>query len=180
MRVTDLTEADIDLIDQVAHILLECFAEFSPGWLATLEDAVDEVFESFEPGRRSRVLINDAEDVLGWVGAFEDEHCWEIHPIAVALEHQRQGHGTGLVEDIAALAREAGAVALWAGTGDETGATSLFGRDLYADPLAAMTNLTAAARHPVNFWRKVGFTLVGVLPDEEGLGKPGIHFARRI
>lgn len=179
VKIEDL-DNDADLVDQLAQILLECFAPFSPTWLQTLEDAIDEIVASFEPGRRSRVLLNDERDVLGWIGAFDDKDCWEIHPIVVARDHQRRGYGAMLVADIAALARQAGAVSLWAGTSDETAATSLSGVDLYADPLPAMRNLTAQRGHPIHFWRKVGFTLVGVRPDEEGLGKPGIHFAKRI
>ena len=80
-------------MDQLAHILLESFARFSPDWLPTLDDAIEEVIESFEPGRRSRILLNDADDVLGWIGAFEDEHAWEIHPVVVAPDRRRQGFG---------------------------------------------------------------------------------------
>jgi len=180
VEIRDLDESDADLIDQLAHVLVDGFAAHAPEWLPTLEDAIEEIHESFEPGRRSRVLINTEQDVLGWIGAFEDEHCWEIHPIVVAVDHQRQGYGAMLVDNIAQLAREAGAVSLWAGTSDETNATSLSSADLYADPLAAMKNMTANENHAVNFWRKAGFTLVGVIPDGEGLGKPGIHFAKRI
>lgn len=180
VRILDLCEDDVDLIDQLGHILLEGFARFSPGWLASLEDAMDEIFESFEAGRHSRILVNEEQDVLGWIGAFEDLHMWEIHPIVVAPEHRRKGYGAMLVNDIEVLADKAGATGIWAGTGDETGATSLSGKDIYADPLAAMADLTAEPGHPIHFWQKIGFTLVGVLPDEEGKGKPGIHFARRI
>lgn len=179
-RIVDLEENDADRIDQLAHVLLESFARFSPDWLPTLEDAIEEVTESFEPGRLSRVLVNEADDVLGWIGAFEDEHAWEIHPIVVAPDQRRHGFGAMLVADILALARDAGASVVWAGTSDETGATSLSSADLYSDPLGAMAGLTAAPDHPVHFWRAQGFTLVGVLPDNEGRGKPGIQFAKAV
>lgn len=179
-RIIDLVEEHIDLIDQLGQVLLDAFARFSPGWLATLEDAVGEVSESLEAGRRSRILVNEDQDVIGWIAAFEDDNMWEIHPIVVAPDYQRRGYGRMLVDDMMSLAREGGASAVWAGTGDETGATSLSQEDLYADPLGAMARLTAEPGHPVHFWRKLGFTLVGVLPDEEGRDMPGIHFAKRI
>ncbi len=178
--IKDLNDTDVDLIDQLANILFDCFFDYSPDWLPTLEDAIEVVQESFDPGRRSRILVDEQNDVLGWIGAFEDDNCWEIHPIVVAREHQRKGYGELLINDIAAIARASGAVALWAGTSDEVNATSLSGADLYNDPFTAIKNLTAEKNHPVNFWRKAGFTLVGVIPDEEGLNKPGIHFAKRI
>lgn len=85
-----------------------------------------------------------------------------------------------LVDDIANLARLGGAVAVWAGTSDETGSTSFSHADLYRSPTAEMVDFRVPRDHPVNFWLAIGFTLVGVLPDEEGLAKPGLHFARRI
>jgi len=180
IHIKDLHETNADLIDQLAHILMDCFFDFSPDWLPTLEDAVEEIHESFEPGRRSRILVNDRDDVLGWIGAFEDDNCWEIHPIVMARDAQRKGYGEMLIDDITRLAIEGGAVALWAGTSDETRATSLSEVDLYEDPFTAMKDMTAHKDHPVHFWKKIGFTLIGVMPDEEGLGKPGIHFAKRI
>jgi aminoglycoside 6'-N-acetyltransferase I len=85
-----------------------------------------------------------------------------------------------LVEDISELARAGGAVSVWAGAGDESQSTSFSSANLYRSPTAAMVDFDVPDDHPINFWLGVGFTLVGVRPDEEGLGKPGIHFARRI
>lgn len=149
LQIRDLDEEAVDLIDQIAHILVEAFARFSPTWLPTLDDAFSEVEESFEPGRRSRVLVNEHDEVLGWVSAFEDEHCWEIHPLVVNPANQHEGLGTRLVDDICALARESGAVSAWLGTSDETGDTSLTGQDLYADPLTPLQTLTANPGRPI-------------------------------
>ena len=125
-------------------------------------------------------MLLDGDDPVGWIGAFEDEHAWEIHPIAVSPAAQRRGYGLRLVEDVIDLARTAGAVSVWAGTSDETGSTSFSTLGLYGDPASAFGPWSAHPQHPVNFWFKTGFSLVGVLPDDEGLGKPGLHFAKRI
>ncbi len=37
-----------------------------------------------------------------------------------------------------------------------------------------------AREHPLGFWLAVGFTVVGVFPDAEGIGKPTILMARPI
>lgn len=177
--IVDLTECDAVWIEAVARFLHPCFARFSPTWLPDHAACLGEVRESFEPERRSRVLVEDGQAVA-WIGAFEDEHAWEIHPIAVAPGAQRNGYGLRLVDDVIELARAAGAVSVWAGTSDETGSTSFSALDLYANPAAAFGPWTAHPEYPVNFWFKTGFSLVGVLPDDEGLGKPGLHFARRI
>ena len=78
------------------------------------------------------------------------------------------------------LGERAGALTLFAGTSDEVGTTNLFGVDLYADPASAIKNLRATRRNPFEFWQNAGFTVVGLMPDAEGEGKPGIHMARRL
>ena len=178
--IVDLSPQDTDLIKQIVKLLEQCFTPFSPDWLPTDKDRLEEIHESFEAGRRSRVLLNSGNEVLGWIGAIEDENLWEIHPIAVGAQHRRQGFAMMLINDVMALARASCAVAIWAGTSDETLSTNLSRADLYSDPFGAIQSLTVAENHSLNFWRNSGFTLVGVMPDEEGLNKPGIHFAKRL
>ena len=125
-------------------------------------------------------MLDDNQEPVGWIGAITDTDCWEIHPIAVHPDQQGRGLGRRLVADIETLAREAGAVSVWAGTSDETGSTSFSGVDLYQHADRALNNVEAPRDHPVSFWLGAGYSIVGVRPDEEGLGKPGIHFARRI
>ncbi len=125
-------------------------------------------------------MISETGEPMGWIGAIKGERVWEIHPIAVSPEYQRHGVGKLLVSDIEHLAKEAGAVSVWAGTGDETNSTSFSKVDLYNDLKSALERVEAPDDHAVNFWLGIGYSIVGVLPDEEGLGKPGIHFAKRI
>jgi len=35
-------------------------------------------------------------------------------------------------------------------------------------------------RHPYGFYQKLGFALVGVLPDANGPGRPDIFMAKRV
>ncbi len=180
MKIVDLTISDTDLIEQILVILHDCFEEFSPEWLPNAKARREEVNESFSKERSSRVLIDDDRTVLGWVGAIWNDNVWEIHPIAVSPKEQRKGFGKMLVDDITFLAKSNGAVSVWAGTSDETNSTNFSKVDLYRDIATSLENLTAPKSHPINFWLKMGFSIVGVMPDEEGLGKPGIHFAKRI
>ena len=179
-EIVDLEKSDKDRVDQIAGFLYRCFQKNAPEWLPNLESCRQEVNKSFQTDRRSRVLIDSHGIALGWIGAITDESLWEIHPIAVAPSQQGNGYGLVLVSDIVELARNSGAVAIWAGTSDETGATSFSSIDLYKYPASALENFSAPRDHPVSFWSKTGFSLVGVMPDEEGLGKPGIHFAMRL
>ena len=101
-------------------------------------------------------------------------------PIAVAIEHQYSGLGHLLVEDVARIAKGAGALTPFSGTSDEVGTTNLFGVDLYGNPVEAIKNIEATGRNPFKFWQNAGFTVVGLMPDAESLGKPGVHLARRL
>ena len=61
--------------------------------------------------------------------------------------------------------------------------TTLGGIDLYADPLGALARLDVVdpvAGHAFRFWQRVGYTVVGVIPDAEGVGAPSIHLAKSL
>jgi aminoglycoside 6'-N-acetyltransferase I len=180
LRIIDLVESDTTHIDEVADFVYRCFQKYAPTWVPDITACREEIKKSFDADRRSRLLLDDRDQPIGWIGAITDANLWEIHPIAVSPSAQRNGYGKLLVEDVVTLAREAGAVSVWAGTSDETNSTSFSKLDLYNDPSVAFQNIAAPSDHPVRFWLTTGFSLVGVMPDEEGLGKPGIHFARRI
>jgi aminoglycoside 6'-N-acetyltransferase I len=83
--------------------------------------------------------------------------------------------GTRAYSDSAAISSSANAT-----TGDENGPTSLGGVDLYPDPLAAAVRIRNIAQHPFEFCQKLGFRIVGVLPDANGFGKPDIFMAKRV
>lgn len=179
-HIRDLTPTSVAYIQQIEVMLCEAFKEFSPAWVPNLATANQKIQESFAADRVSRVLVDADSQVLGWGGAIIGDNVWEIHPMVVKPTAQRCGYGRMLVDELIHQAKSMGAVAVWAGTGDETGATSFSKVDLYNDPASAIANFEAPTNHPIFFWLKIGFSIVGVLPDEEGLGKPGIHLAKRI
>ena len=179
-QIVDLEESEKDRIDRIANFLFDCFTKYAPAWLPDEKACQKQIQDSFESNRRSRVAISEDGHSVGWIGAITDKAVWEIHPIAVSPSHRRLGLGRRLVADIERLARAEGAVSVWAGTSDETNSTSFSSIDLYSEPGRSFENVQAPPDHPINFWLGVGYSIVGVMPDEEGLGKPGIHFARRI
>lgn len=182
MKIIDLQSSDEVAIQQVAILLVEGFKEHWPDAWPDLESALQEVHESFEPGRISRIAIDESETVLGWIGGISqyDGNVWELHPLVVKPGYQRQGIGRVLVTDLEERVRERGGLTLWLGTDDEDGMTTLAGVNLYPnvwDHLAQIKNLRG---HPYEFYQKLGFVIVGVMPDANGLGKPDIYMAKRV
>jgi aminoglycoside 6'-N-acetyltransferase I len=180
-RIVDLTADQPDRIEQTAALLLRTFRGRSEAW-QDLESARRTVVASFDNGHISRIALDDGGNVVGWIGgeSMYDGHVWEIHPLTVADEHRRLGIGRALIQDLEKLVRERGALTLWAGTDDERGETSLAWADLYADIPGAIGSIRNLANHPYEFYLRVGFRVVGVMPDANGLGKPDIFVAKRV
>jgi aminoglycoside 6'-N-acetyltransferase I len=179
-RIATMGPADEVWIADVAELLVRSFRDLSPTWLPTVEAAREAVIEALEPGMLSRILLL-GDRVVGWVGARHDYgSVWELHPLVVDETTRGRGFGRVLVDDIERLAAREGGLTLVLGTSDELGNTTLAGQDLFRDPLAALRDIAATDAHPLGFWRKLGFTVVGVVPDAEGLGKPSILLAKPI
>ncbi len=78
------------------------------------------------------------------------------------------------------MARSAGACTIWLGTDDDFGGTNLYGADLYPNVIERLLRLTPVGTHPYTFFRRMGFAVVGVLPDADGIGRHDILMAKRI
>jgi aminoglycoside 6'-N-acetyltransferase I len=106
---------------------------------------------------------------------------WELHPLAVAPHVQGRGIGRALVERLEQEVRSRGGLTICLGTDDVTGRlTSVGGVDLYPGVLAKLEGLQQVRRHPFAFYVRVGFEVVGVIPDANGFGKPDILMAKRV
>ena len=180
MNIVDLTP-DEGIIHQVAAMLVDGFRLHWPGAWSSLDDAIQEVQDSLNEGRISRVAV-DGRMALGWVGAVQSYEgmSWELHPLVVHGAYRYRGIGRALVADLEQQVKERGGVTIFLGTDDENDMTSLAGKDLYPDVLAHLANIENLKGHPYEFYQKVGFTLVGVIPDANGPGKPDILMAKRV
>ncbi len=169
-------------IDELARLTYDAFKTHAPDWLPAAADARRRVLQATGADRINRVLLNSDAKPRGWIGVTPINHgrIWEIHPLAVAPAEQGNGYGSMLVREIERLAQLRGVLGLLVGTSDETGATPLYGVDLYQNPCGLLNRLTGTEQHAVTFWRKIGFTIVGVVPDAEGRGRPGITLAKRV
>ena len=171
-----------DVQREAAAVMLKAALIHAPAAWRTLTAARAEVASFYdEPDRAAIALVDDGQ-LVGWIGRIEryDGHAWELHPLVVDPVRQRRGYGSRLVAALEDLARTAAVSTIFLGTDDDFGGTNLYGQDLYPDPLAWAGRVEIAGGHPVAFYRKVGFAVVGVLPDANGPGKPDILMAKRI
>ena len=182
MQIVDLTPDDQQVLEQVAHLLYEGFKEHAPNAWPDLEAALAQVTSSDKPGRISRIAVHDDGSVLGWIGAIPDYsgRAWVLNPLVVRPEFQEQGIGRALVADLERLIGFPEGITLYLGSDDEDNRTSLGGVDLYPDIMEHITNITNLDRHPFEFYQKLGFVIVGVIPDSNGPGKPDIIMAKRV
>ena len=182
MQIIDLIAANEKAIEQTAQLLFESFEDHAPEAWPTIDAALEEVHESLGEERISRVAIDDDGSVIGWVGGSKeyDGKVWELHPLAVAATHRRQGIGRALVADLEAQARARGGITIMLGTDDEDNRTTLGGVDLYPAVWQHINAIKNLNNHPYEFYCKLGFVIVGVIPDANGLGKPDIFMAKRI
>jgi aminoglycoside 6'-N-acetyltransferase I len=178
VRIVDLTS---DLVNEAAALLHGAFLNRARDW-QDLDSARQEVLESLSEGKISRVAIDEAGSVVGWIGAMPiySGNVWEIHPLVVATQHRRLGVGRALVHDLENIVSRKGGLTLFAGSDDENGETTLSDVDLYPDIPNAMRNVRNLKSHPYEFYLRIGFKIVGVMPDANGIGKPDIFLAKRV
>lgn len=178
--LVSLEALDARVLEALARITLAAAREHSPDWLADLDDASEQLSEARAPGKVARVVVANGEPI-GWVAAAPAwGQIWDLHPLIVAIDHQRRGHGRRLVRTIEQIAAASGALTMTLGTSDTTGATSLAGVDLYEDTFAQLAAMQVRRPHPVSFWVRLGYRITGVIPDAEGRGKPSIQLSRRL
>lgn len=182
MKLISLTTDQSHLIQQAAQILVDAFKVHSPEAWPTLKDGLDEVHEMLTADRILRVALDANENLMGWIGGIPqyDGHVWELHPLVVKPELQAKGVGAALVLDFEEQVRTRGALTITLGTDDEDNRTSLSNIDLYDDTWRKINKIRNLNRHPFEFYQKMGYTITGIMPDANGIGKPDILMSKRI
>ena len=100
--------------------------------------------------------------------------------MVVRPDSQGKGIGRALVTDLEHQVRERGGITISVGTDDEDNMTTLSGIDLYPNVLEHLGKIRNQKGHPYEFFQKLGFAIVGVMPDANGPGKPDIYMAKRV
>ena len=170
---------------QAAQMLTD---ELPLGW-ATLTDALEEVADRVDNilfdgvGESLFLAAIEGDEVIGWIGMLPSYsgRVYELHPLVVRHNMQRKGIGTALVRALEKEAKKRGGLTLWLGADDERpgGETSLANADLYDDLPRRICEFEAGT-HQASFYMKLGFKIIGVMPDANGVGKPDIFLAKRL
>lgn len=182
MRIIALSVVGDAARRQAAELLISGFAEHWPDAWPDLDSATLTVNDALSDGRIARVALDDEDNLLGWSAAepLYNGNVWELDVLVVQPALQRRGIGRALVKDMEDRVRERGGLTIWLGSDDEDDMTSLAGVDLFPDPLAHLAQIRDRKGHPFEFYLKVGFSIAGVLPDANGLGKPDIFLAKSV
>jgi len=170
------------LIQQSAQLLVDAFAEHWPDAWPTHEEAIKEIQGMFENGKLFLAALDEDGNVLGIIGAIPqyDGNVWELHPLAVRPEMQRNGIGHALVVELEEQIRKRGGLTITLGTDDEDNMTSLSNIDLFIDPLDKIMNIQNIKGHPYSFYQNLGYVITGVIPDANGKGKPDILMSKSL
>lgn len=181
MRVVHLHNINCEAITaQLAAMLNQAFP--GPDGYPTLEDAREEVAEALIEGRIDLIALDAEDKVLGWIGAIPAYrgHAYELHPLVVKADRRNRGIGRLLVTELEKQLRNLGAITVYLGSDDVNNQTNIGGVDVYPNPLEHAMRLESTNNHPIAFYRKLGYKVVGILPDVNGFGKPDIFMAKRL
>ena len=166
-------------IDQAARILS---GELPLGW-PTVTDALCEIEDRWNEEDATFIAALAGGEVTGWCGVISryGGHVFELHPLAVRRDWQRKGVGSKLMREAESIAASKGGLTMWIGADDEKpgGETSFANADLY-DDLPKRIREFKPGSHQTAFYMKLGYKIVGVLPDANGAGKPDIFLAKRL
>ena len=180
MKLVDFATLTPAQLGEAARILREALARNQHGYGGPGEAEAEVAKVIGDPGRRGFAAL-DGEVLLGWIGAIESySHAWELHPLVVDPARQGRGVGRALTVALEDAARTAGMLTLHLGADDDYAGTNLHGVDLFPEVLARARGAVSVDGHPLGFYQRLGFEVVGLIPDANGFGKPDILMAKRL
>ena len=166
---------------EAARVLFEAFAARVFDSWPTPESAEKEVAECTVDEFISIGLVEGGK-LLGWAGLRPMyDYTWELHPLVVSPGAQGGGLGRKLLTELENRARGRGLTGIVLGTDDERNETSLAGKRLDGENIyTEMKRLRNTGSHPLEFYRKCGYIVVGVIPDANGEGRPDIWMWKKL
>ena len=184
-RVVPFAELGPAQRERAAEVLVAALAHAPTAW-TTIEEGREEVATFFTDPERTAWAALEGETLLGWVGAIDTYNglVWELHPLVVDPARQRRGVGALLVRALEDAGRARGVLTVTLGTDDDFGGTTIFGVDVFDDLPGHIARLAprdgAPVAHPITFYRRMGYVVVGLVPDANGAGKHDIIMGRSL
>ena len=166
---------------QMAELLVIGFSVHWNAW-ETIDEALEEIQMVSKEGFILVALDDTGETVLGWIGGLPeyDGNVWELHPMVVRTDYQKQGIGRALISNFESQVKTRGGLSIQLGSDDEDNMTSLSNCDLYDNLPDRIAQIQNYKRHPYEFYQKCGYTITGVIPDANGRGKPDILMGKHV
>lgn len=182
--IRPLLADDVALTEAAARLLVAAFAEHWPDAWPTLEEAEETVRDVTAPEAIALAAVDASGHLLGWIGGLDEGYSarrvWELHPLAVDEHERKRGVGRALVAALEVAVLERGGAIIRVGTDDDDNMTSAGGIDLWHEPWRHLRDLQNLHDHPFGFYQRLGYTVVGFLPDADGEGKPDIFMAKKL
>lgn len=163
--------------EQAARILHRAFS--SELGHPTVELALSEV-DKLHKTACCLLLALLCDEVVGLVGALSAYRgaTWELHPLAVREDLRGRGIGCALVRALEKHATDSQVCTIKLGSDDIDRSTTLGGKPLFPGVLAHISGIRNLKNHPFEFYQKLGYEIVGVIPDANGPGMPDIWMAK--
>jgi len=164
-----------------AEILYKTFTKINKDAWPDLESALTEVDECLEEPNIC-IGIKTGDELIGWVGLRPMYTAtWELHPMVIKKEFQGKGYGKILLDELEKIAQEKNIIGIVAGSDDETFSTSLSEKEITSENIfEEIVNIKNYKNHPYEFYKKCGYTIIGIIPNASGLNKPDIWLWKKI
>jgi len=174
--IIDLFEkSNEQYVKEAANLLIACFPH-------AYGDCAFEEMNNILDEERIAVMAVEDNHLAGFVGAIPQYGVtgWELHPLVVNETYRNKGIGSQLVYRLEKEVALRGGIVMYLGTDDEFRRTTLSGTDLFDDLYEKIQNIKNIGNHPYEFYQKIGYKIVGLIPDANGPGKPDIWMAKRL
>lgn len=175
METILLSKETADYNKQAADLLKQAFPH------AYSDCSEEEISKCIEEDRVAVAAIEGGV-LLGFVGAIPQYGvtAWELHPLVVDEKYRSQGIGTKLCLALEEILKEKGCLTIYLGSDDENDSTTLSNTNLFQDTFEKIMHIKNIKYHPYEFYKKVGYQIIGVIPDANGIGKPDIWLAKSL
>jgi len=173
-EICNISESE-KIKEQAVKILLETFSEANMWPDLNEKEALDTVNECIT-GENIALGIKINDKLIGWIGLRPMyEKTWELHPLAIKPEFQGKNYGKVLLLELEKIAQEKGIIGIVAGSDDDANKTSLSEKELTGENiLDEIKNIKNYKNHPFEFYKKCGYSIIGVIPNASGPRKPDI------